>query len=131
MKKFILTVAIAIASALNLSAQGYYGTSSYNYGTMSSTYGTNSSVRYQPGYTRSDGTYVRGHYKTGVNNTNHDNYSTRGNVNTYTGTVGTCAPDYSPRAYNYGSGHTIYTGERGGQYYVNSNGNRTYVPKRR
>ena len=33
-------------------------------------------------------------------------------------------------AYNYGSGRTIHTGSRGGQYYINSNGNKTYVPKR-
>lgn len=28
-------------------------------------------------------------------------------------------------------GQTIYQGSRGGQYYINRNGNRTYVPKRR
>ena len=60
-----------------------------------------------------------------------DNFSTSGNVNTYTGSVGTRAKDYSSGAYNYGGGSTIYTGPRGGQYYINSNGNKTYVPKRR
>ena len=88
-------------------------------------------VRYQQGYTRKDGTYVQGHYKTSTNTTNHDNFSTSGNLNTFTGTIGTHARDYSSNAYNYGSGRTIHTGSRGGQYYINSKGNKTYVPKRR
>ncbi len=39
--------------------------------------------------------------------------------------------DYSSAAYNYGSGRTIYQGSKGGQFYYNNNGTRTYVPKRR
>lgn len=34
-------------------------------------------------------------------------------------------PSYSTPSYN--SSNTIYTGSRGGQYYINSNGNKTYV----
>lgn len=30
-------------------------------------------------------------------------------------------------SYNFNSGRTIYTGPRGGKYYINSNGNKTYV----
>ncbi len=82
------------------------------------------------GYTRKDGTYVSGHYRSDRNYTNHDNYSTIGNVNPYTGNNGSVARDYSSGAYNYGSGKTIHTGERGGQYYINDYGNKTYVPKR-
>ena len=82
------------------------------------------------GYYRKDGTYVSGHYRSERNSTNHDNYSTSGNYNPYTGSVGSVAKDYSSSANNYGSGKTIYTGSRGGQYYINSNGNKTYVPKR-
>ena len=51
--------------------------------------------------------------------------------NPFTGSTGYRAQDYSVGAYNYGSGQTIYQGSRGGQYYINRNGNRTYVPKRR
>lgn len=133
MKKVIMSAAIALMIVLSMNAQSYYGSSSYNYGSRGSSYGssTNSSVRYQQGYTRSNGTYVHGHYKTSVNSTNHDNFSTSGNINSFTGTVGSRARDYSSGAYNYGSGRTIHTGSRGGQYYINSNGNRTYVPKRR
>ncbi|MBV8328011.1 hypothetical protein [Chryseobacterium sp.] len=93
---------------------------------------TNSSTRYQSGYYKpSTGTYVQPHYKTNNNSTNQDNYSTTGNTNAYTGQSGSRARDYSNEAYNYGSGQTIQTGPRGGQYYYNSNGNKTYVPKRR
>ena len=90
----------------------------------------NTQKRYQNGYTRSNGTYVQGHYKTTTNSTNHDNYSTKGNTNTNTGVSGERAKDYSPDANKYGSGEKIQTGSRGGQYYINSKGNKTYVPKR-
>lgn len=86
-------------------------------------------VRYQSGYTRSDGVSVTPHYKTVSNTTNWDNLSTSGNVNTFTGTTGSRARDYSTEALNYGSGQTIQTGSKGGQYYINSNGNKSYVPK--
>jgi len=88
------------------------------------------SQTYVKGYYKSNGTYVQGHYKTLPNHTNWDNYSTYGNKNPYTYKSGTIARDYSIRSYNYGQGRTIYTGPRGGQYYINSNGNKTYVPKR-
>ena len=81
------------------------------------------------GYFNNSGTYVNGYYKTQPNNTNWDNYSTQGNQNPYTGDYGTRARDFSNDSYNYGSGQTIYTGPRGGQCYINSNGNKTYVPK--
>lgn len=44
------------------------------------------------GYTRSDGTYVPGHYRSSPNNTKIDNYSTRGNTNPYTGQRGYVEP---------------------------------------
>ena len=91
----------------------------------------NYSSYYQQGYYKpSSGTYVNGYYKTTPNNTNLDNYSTQGNVNPYTNQSGYKARDYSTESNNYGSGQTIYEGSRGGQYYINSNGNKTYVPKR-
>jgi uncharacterized protein YxeA len=128
MKKLVLVLIAFMAMTSSMVAQ------SYNYGsrsTRSSVYGnTNSNVRYQSGYTRSNGTYVTPHYQTMPNNTNHDNFSTSGNMNTYTGTTGSRARDYSSDAYNYGAGQQICTGSRGGQYYVNGNGNKVYVPKR-
>jgi hypothetical protein len=100
------------------------------YTTPSISYPTNPSSTYTSGYTRNDGTTVQGYNHTTPNSTNWDNYSTQGNTNPYTGTTGTRARDYSNDAYNYGDGKTIQTGPNGGQYYINSNGNKTYVPKR-
>jgi hypothetical protein len=56
--------------------------------------------RHVNGYTRSDGTYVDGYYRTERNDTYNDNYSTRGNYNPYTGD-----PGYKPRDEDYGSPH--------------------------
>lgn len=145
MKKLFALVAAVIVSTVSAFAQ-YYTT--YEPVIVTSTrssvsansdifsnlntysYSTNTNVVYQEGYTRSNGTYVKGHYKTKRNDTNWDNFSTSGNINIYTGTSGSVARDYTVDAYNYGSGRTIHTGSRGGQYYINSNGNKTYVPKR-
>lgn len=132
MKKSLMLLVAIIATVLSANAQYNYGSTSYgssSYGTSS--YGVNTTSTYVNGYTKSNGTYVQGHYRSSQNSTNHDNYSTSGNYNPYTGTTGSRAKDYSTGAYNYGSGHTIHTGSRGGQYYINSNGNKTYVPKRR
>jgi hypothetical protein len=125
MKQSILILIAIIAMAISAKAQNPYGSS---YGLSSS---VNTSSIHVNGYTKSDGTYVQGHQRSTRNSTNHDNYSTSGNVNPYTGTTGSRAMDYSSSAYNYGAGHTIHTGSRGGQYYINSHGNKTYVPKRR
>jgi len=101
-----------------------FNTDIYNYSS------TNSDVTYQNSYIKSDGTMVKGHYKTKSNNTNWDNFSTESNLNPYNQEIGTKAKDYSIDANNYGEGRIIQTGPRGGQYYINSNGNKTYVPKR-
>jgi hypothetical protein len=45
--------------------------------------------QYVHGYTRSNGTYVRPYYRSSPNGTVTDNYSYRGNINPYTGAVGT------------------------------------------
>ena len=46
-------------------------------------------VVYVKGYTKKNGTYVEGHYRTKANNTVMDNFSTYPNVNPYTGEIGT------------------------------------------
>lgn len=53
----------------------------------------NPNNHYVKGYTRSDGTRVKGHYRTNRNSTNRDNYSTKPNVNPYTGKKGYINPD--------------------------------------
>ena len=111
-----------------------YSVPSVSYSVPSVTYSVPSTVNYNTtsvsGYTRSNGTYVQSHVRTMPNSTNWDNFSSKGNSNPFTGSTGYRARDYSSSAYNYGTGHTIHTGSRGGQYYYNSNGHKTYVPKR-
>lgn len=58
------------------------------------------------GYVKKDGTYVSPHVRSSPNSTTLDNYSTKGNVNPYTGEKGTKdpypTPDYrltTPRSY--------------------------------
>lgn len=108
MKKIVLTLSLAFVA---LTAFSQTTTSGY----------------YKP----STGTYVQPYTKTSSNGTNTDNYSTKGNTNPYTQEAGTRAADYTPAASNYGQNQTIQTGSKGGQYYINSNGNKTYVPKTR
>lgn len=54
---------------------------------------------------RSDGTYIRGHYRSAPDNNPWNNYSTRGNINPYTGKPGYVDPyrSYSPDPYKYNS----------------------------
>ena len=131
MRKFILALIALVATSTASFGQSYsYGTSRPS-NTSTYSYGGNSRSTNGSGYTRSNGTYVNGYTRTQRNSTNHDNYSTSGNYNPYTGTTGSRARDYSSQSYNYGAGQTIQTGPRGGQYYINSSGNKVYVPKRR
>ena len=44
------------------------------------------------GYVKRDGTYVDGHFKSDANGYKFDNYSTKGNINPYTGQAGTIDP---------------------------------------
>ena len=84
---------------------------------------------YVNGYYKKDGTYVQGYFKTSPNSTTTDNYSSQGNTNPYTGKGGSRANDYTPEAGNYGGGQPIFTGPKGGQYYINEYGQKVYVPK--
>lgn len=53
-----------------------------------------SAVEYVKGYTKSNGTYVNGYHRSSSNNTQRDNYSTKGNVNPYTGEKGHKTPKW-------------------------------------
>jgi hypothetical protein len=67
---------------------------------------------YQPGYMRRDGGYVQPHYRTAPDNSIHNNWSTRPNVNPYTGRQGTVDPYRAPSpSYGgnpYGGGRSPY-----------------------
>ncbi|MDG1153679.1 MAG: hypothetical protein P8N25_02340 [Alphaproteobacteria bacterium] len=44
---------------------------------------------YVNGYYKKNGTYVKGHYRSSPNHNKSDNWSTKGNINPYTGKSGT------------------------------------------
>ena len=48
-----------------------------------------SSDEHVPGYTRKNGTRVQPYHRTSPNSTQRDNFSTKGNINPYTGKRGT------------------------------------------
>jgi hypothetical protein len=50
---------------------------------------------YVHGYTRRDGTYVQGYHRTTPDSNPYNNYSTKGNVNPWTGKPGTVDPNSS------------------------------------
>jgi hypothetical protein len=80
MKLLLITAAMTLTAG---AAQAqYYGT------------GSNPNSHYVQGHTTSSGTYVAPHMQTNPNGTQRDNYSATGNVNPYTGAVGTRTPRY-------------------------------------
>jgi len=91
MKRWAFALALVIASAGGASAQ-LYGTQQNNGGLYGS--GSNPNSHYVSPYTTQSGTYVAPHYQTNPNNTQLDNYGTRGNQNPYTGQYGTHTPRY-------------------------------------
>lgn len=61
---------------------------------------------YVKGYTKRDGTYVQGYYRSSPDSSYNNNYSTRGNINPYSGQSGTeprtwnnRTPQYNERTY--------------------------------
>jgi hypothetical protein len=87
--RFILALTIIVGSASGAFAQ--YGTRS-TYGSGLYGTGSNPSSHYARPYTTQSGAYNSGHYQTNPNPTQLDNYGTRGNINPYTGRVGTRQP---------------------------------------
>jgi hypothetical protein len=77
------------AGALMLLATAAQAQYNGNYGT-----GSNPSSHSVQGHTTSSGTYVQPYVATNPNSTQRDNYGATGNVNPYTGAVGTRNPRY-------------------------------------
>lgn len=87
-KTMILAAALSLcfAAAAKGGGGGHSGGGSVHTGTPLS--GSHS----VSGYTRNDGTYVAPSHATNPNQTKLDNWSTKGNVNPYTGKEGTRKP---------------------------------------
>jgi len=94
--KLLISAAILVASVASANAQfnnrsGGYGSS---YGSPYRSYGTgsNPSSTYVQPRINSNGNYVGGHHRTTPNNTQYDNYGSRGNYNPYSGRTGSRSP---------------------------------------
>lgn len=143
MKKLLFIIAILFTTALSfaqVSVRGYYrsnGTyvqphqrTAPNY-TRNDNYSTVGNVN---PYTGKSGTQPRdGYTSTRTSSTystptsySSSSYSTPTYRSTYTPSTYT-APTTTYSTPSYSSTQTIYTGSRGGQYYINSNGNKSYV----
>ena len=90
-------IAVALGLAGPAMAQSIYGQAPNPYAVQNpyaNQYGTGSNPQSQgvQGYTNHNGTYVQPYERTMPNNTQADNYSTRGNVNPYNGEYGTRTP---------------------------------------
>jgi len=90
MTKWILAAALVVV-ATGAQAQ-YYGGGNSSYGGYGS--GSNSNSHERSGYTTQSGTYVAPSTATNPNNTQMDNYGSRGNYNPNSGTFGTRTPKY-------------------------------------
>ena len=79
----------------------------------------NPNSTYVNSYTKSNGTYVQGYYRTTPNTTINDNYSTYPNVNPYTGQQGTVQPTYSTQSSNsyYSTPTPTYSTPSSNSYY--------------
>ena len=91
MKKILILAAfVSVAVSGNTFARGSSHSGSYGTGHSSSYNFTSSRSDHAiSGYTRSNGTYVRPSHATNPDATKNNNYTTRGNVNPYTGKIGT------------------------------------------
>ena len=90
MKKLAYLLAAALLFASNVAyARGRGGGGSHRSSSRSSSSSTKSGSVHVKGYTTKSGKYVQPHYRSAPNKTQKDNYSTKGNVNPYTGKKGT------------------------------------------
>jgi len=84
-----IACALVIASVTTVSAQSLLGGNTGLSGT-----GSNPNSHYVQPHTTSSGNYVSGHWATNPNNTQLDNFGTRGNLNPYTAAVGRRGAQY-------------------------------------
>ena len=82
-------IALIAAGTLALACTAAQARGGGHYGFRRSYSHASTGNHYTHSYFRRNGTYVHGYHATNQNSTRNDNYSTRGNVNPYTGTAGT------------------------------------------
>jgi hypothetical protein len=90
MKRLRMLTLLFLLTTLPVLAQSSHSHSSKTYKASTTTCCSKSaSDVHVHGYTKKDGTYVQPYTRTHENSTQRDNFSTKGNVNPYTGKVGT------------------------------------------
>ncbi|MDM0007914.1 hypothetical protein QTI51_24515 [Variovorax sp. J22G73] len=93
MKSIIVLVALlAFGSSGFARGGGGHGSNSHG-GSNSYSSGASTGSHSTSGYVKSNGTYVAPSHATNPNGTKADNWSTKGNVNPYTGKPGTKSQD--------------------------------------
>ncbi len=93
MKSIIfLAVALTLGSHVFAKDGGGHSSSSYS-GSHAYSSGSSGGSHSTSGYIKSNGTYVAPSHATNPNGTKADNWSTKGNVNPYTGKPGTKPQD--------------------------------------
>lgn len=92
--KPIIFLAVALTLGSHAFAKGGGGHSSSSYsGSHAYSSGSSGGSHSTSGYIKSNGTYVAPSHATNPNGTKADNWSTKGNVNPYTGKPGTKPQD--------------------------------------
>lgn len=98
MNKIIASIStlLIILISIEANAKGSYrskGYSNKSYSkSYSKTYKNYKKQTYVKGYYKKNGTFVKPHYRTTPNKNKLDNWSTKGNINPYTGKLGTVNP---------------------------------------
>lgn len=139
MKNLLFLIAFLFTTALSfaqVSVRGYYrsnGTYVQPHQRTVPNYTRNdnySTVGNTNPYTGKAGTVPRDSYYVAPTTYTSSTYSTPTAYSSSSYSTPTYNSTYTPSTYStpsYSSTQTIYTGSRGGQYYINSNGNKTYV----
>lgn len=142
MKNLLFLIAFLFTTALSfsqVSVRGYYrsnGTYVQPHQRTAPNYTRNdnySTIGNTNPYTGKAGTVPRDGYTSTITSSTYStptsysssSYSEPAYRSTYTPSTYSTPTTYS--APSYSSAQTIYSGSRGGQYYINSNGNKTYV----
>ncbi|WP_445145034.1 hypothetical protein [Dyella sp. Tek66A03] len=90
--KTAIFAALAMTALFALPAFAGGHSSGYKAPRNSASGATSATPVLHSGYTKQNGTYVAPHYQTAPNQTKTDNWSSRPNVNPYTGKAGTKDP---------------------------------------
>jgi hypothetical protein len=88
----LLVPALVLASPFGVDAKGGGRGGKSSVSKSSGSTSSSSSSVHVRGYTRKDGTYVQPHRRSAPDGRKSNNWSTRGNVNPYTGKPGTQSP---------------------------------------